>query len=200
MLPPIDPRERAFEALLQVAPLVHDAVDRVQALVTEDDKRNARARAAWTHPQRAAATGYARFSWTVAELNAAFRGVEHVVYISRPTQEAQNMFLWMVAPRLTLRVKRDPLDLATERTQQLFSEAPAEADQTACLTWRTRTNVEIDNVSFASAHGEPWSITLAELLAALRPANVVSHAPRVARVSSARSVRQDDVSIRDGDE
>lgn len=179
---PNDPRERAFDALLPIAPVLDDVLQRVQRFVDDDDELNAKARATWTAPQRAGTTGLSRFNWAVAELRLALRKLDSVSYVSTPTQEASNIFLWQIAPQLTLRVKREPAEIV-HGTAQLFSDAPSEADDTVCLAWQNGPNRSIYGVSFVSTHRDPWSITLAELLAADRPSNVVpavkSRAPRV---------------------
>jgi hypothetical protein len=186
MIEVADPRERAFNALIPIAPTVSDVLKHVRGLVVEDDRRNAAARAGWTHPQRASTSGYARFCWTVEGLRVAFSRLDSVSYASTPAQETRNLFLWQVAPRLTFRVKREPSDIVGMGPPQLFSIAPSEADSTVCLAWSTRLNRQIDNVRFVNTHGDPWSITLAELLIADQASNVAPMRLPRARVRSAR--------------
>lgn len=166
MLDDFDPREHAFDALLPLARDVAAALDRVDKHVGADIKRNSVPRAAWTPLQISTSIGYHRFSWSVAELKVVL-ATNNISFISTPDQEAQNLFLWQLTPRLTLRIKRDPAELAFEATERLFRNSSIAGDDTACLTWDKASDEETYNVRFVSIHpNDPWSISLAELLQA----------------------------------
>ena len=186
MIPPTDPRELAFEALAPLAPTITEALERVQNRVVEDDRLNGGARAGWTRPQRASTKGYGRFCWTIEELELGLGPLDKVTFISTPAQEAQNLFLWQIAPKLTLRVKSEPSEITRNLTAQLYEQKPAESDQTACLTWQTRADLRIDNISFVHTHGDPWSISLLELQRADQKPNVAPVRPVRPRVQSGR--------------
>jgi hypothetical protein len=181
-----DLRARAFNALLPVASVIKAALDEVNAEVAADRARNSRSRSGWTRTQRMAISGYGRFCWAIERLSDALGSASGANFVSTPEQESRNVFLWQLGPKVTLRVKRDPDDLREEQTEQLFREASDEADQTACLTWRTNPDLTMDSVRFVSVHGDHWTIPLIELLA-VRPANVVSGSSGGPNVTSRRS-------------
>jgi hypothetical protein len=89
-----------------------------------------------------------------------------VSYVSTPSEEASNIFLWRVDSWLTLRVKSEPSELAYEATEPLFARDVSGSDLTVCLSWETSQRQTIRDARFVSVHDmSPWSITLVELLA-----------------------------------
>lgn len=163
----VDPRERAFDALIPVAPTVDRVLTEVDACVVDDAARNARARARWTSAQRKTTAGYGRFCWTIDGLKDGLRLVDTVSYISTPSQEANNLFLWRVDGWLTIRVKSEPSELAYEATEPLFPRETTAGDETVCLSWAITPQQMIRDPRFVSVHDyTAWSISLAELLRA----------------------------------
>jgi hypothetical protein len=192
-----DPRERAFTALLPLAHAIHRVIGDADAAVLADAERNAHARAAWTATQRKTSAGFSRFCWVIDGLKVVLSSVPGVTFISTTVQETSNLFLWQVAPFLTLRVKSEPAELAVERTEPLFGRLPSTADETVCLTWDVSPAMTIRDPRFASVHDrDPWSISLMELLAA--PGNVVGIGARKPPVELVRSKRPTDPSADDG--
>lgn len=174
----IDPRERAFEALLPVAAAVYSVLGDADAAIVADGERNSMSRAAWTPAQRKTSAGYSRFCWVVDGLKVALPSIPGVAYVSTTVQEASNLFLWQVAPFLTLRVKSEPSELAIEQTESMFRRAPTAGDETVCLSWDVSSAHAICAPRFVSVHHrDPWSISLTELLAA--PANVTGIGSRM---------------------
>jgi hypothetical protein len=191
----IDPRERAFKALLPVAEAVHRVLGEADAAVAADGQRNSSARAAWTPAQRKTSTGYSRFCWVVDGLKVALPSIPGVAYVSTTVQEASNLFLWQAAPFLTLRVKSEPSELAIEKTESMFRRTPTAADETVCLSWDISAAHAIRDPRFVSVHHrDPWSISLMELLAA--PANVAGIGSR-APIELVRSKRPADTGADD---
>lgn len=167
MSSPIDPRERAFEALLPVAPVIQRVLGRVDEEILADIERNLAARAGWTAPQRKTQLGYTRFCEAVTGCKSELPAQPGVSYISTPVDEASNRFLWQLGGFLTLRIKSEPSDLHVERTEPMFARNASLADQTVCLSWDVTGKGTIINARFVSVHDiDPWSITLVELLAA----------------------------------
>lgn len=167
MLDLSDPRERAFAALVPLAPTVADVLAQVDLRVADDAVRNTVARGVWTPTQRKTSAGYGRFCWAIYALKEGFRIVSNVSYRSSPSQEASNLFLWQVGDFLTLRVKSEPSELVYEATEPLFSRTSTLADETVCLSWEVTLRQTIRDPHFVSVHDRsPWSISLAELLVA----------------------------------
>lgn len=163
----LDPRERAFAALVPLAPTVAKVLAQVDVRVADDTVRNAAARASWTSTQRKTCAGYSRFCWATDGLKAGLHLINNVSYISILSQERSNLFLWQVDAWLTVRVKSEPSELAYEATEPLFPRDSTVADQTVCLSWDITMSHTIRDARFVSVHDcMPWSITLAELLGA----------------------------------
>ena len=162
-----DPRERAFAALVPLAPTVADVLSRVDVRTADDIARNAAARASWTPTQRKTSAGYVRFCDAIDGLKTGLEMAPSAVFTSTASQEASNLFFWQVDGWLTLRVKSEPTELAYEATEPLFARHESAADQTVCLSWTITPRSTIRDARFVSVHQHtPWSISLVELLAA----------------------------------
>lgn len=167
MTDPLDPRERAFVALVPLAPVVARVLADVDAQVAKDATRNAVARVGWTPTQRKTNSGYCRFCDAIRGLRAGFEPIGSVSFVSSASQEASNLFFWQVQGWLTVRVKSEPCELAYEATEPLLARDSSPSDETVCLSWETSPSQTIRDARFVSVHRlTPWSISLVELLAA----------------------------------
>lgn len=163
-------RSAAFETLLSVASDIADALEHVELAVADDRKLNQPVRSSFHPSQRAALTGMTRFSSAVLHLSGALDARSECRRISTPSQESQNLYMWLVGEQLVLRVKHDLEGIVDPGTAQLFALAPAERCQTVFLTWGIGPDGSMRSVSFATVDEPRWTIPLSQLLA-------VEHAP-----------------------
>jgi hypothetical protein len=176
MLEPKD-REEAFATLLEIAPAVQAALLRVDTRVITDKKHNAPLRADFHASQHASIDGTFRFSAAIAELKDALDARSDVKRVSTASQEAQNIYLWLIANSLYVRVKHDLTDVVSPGATPLFSLAPVVDAQTAFITWDLAPDGTMRTVMFACVDEPKWTISLSQLLsvaeqpdATIRPA------------------------------
>ncbi len=174
-----DEREQAFDALLPIAIKTQDALARVQDALDDEHRRTSLLRTDFHPSQRSALLGMSRHAYTVREWGGALES-GLAPRICSDTQEAQNIYLWLLDDRYVLRVKHDLEDVVDPGTATLFSLAPQEDPVVVFLTWDTAPEHTIRNVCFATLDQPAWTITLAELMAAAAPPLVVpTPRPRV---------------------
>lgn len=196
VLGPTD-RETAFAALLPIAAAVHDALARVDQRVTTDRTHNGPLRNDFHASQHASLDGSFRFSAAVAELKRALDPRDDVQRVSTLSQEAQNIYLWLVADVLLVRVKHDLSDVLNPGASQLFSSAGATGVQTAFITWDLAPDGTMRTVLFANVEEPKWTISLSQLLsvtsapdatiAPKRPAGPVVRSTKPSRASEEES-------------
>ncbi len=187
-----DEREQAFEALLPIAIKTQDALARVQDALDDEHRRTSPLHSDFHPSQRSALIGMSRHAYTVREWGGVFES-SLVPRICSDTQEAQNIYMWLLDDRYVLRVKHDLDDIVDPGTATLFSLAPQADPVVVFLTWDTAPEHKIRNVSFATLDQPAWTITLAELVAAATPALVV-RTPRPRVVVRSRQIADEDVS------
>lgn len=163
-----DEREQAFEVLLPIAETTQDALARVQDVLDDEQRRTSPLRSEFHPSQRSALLGMSRHAYTVREWGAVLE-LGAASRISTDTQEAQNIYMWLLEERYVLRVKHDLDDVVDPGTATLFSLAPQEKPVVVFLTWDTAPEHKIRNVSFATLEEPRWTITLAELMDAAAP-------------------------------
>ncbi len=187
-----DERERAFEALLPIAIKTQGALARVQDALDDEHRLTSLLRSGFHPSQRSAIVGMNRHAHTVRE----WGGVLESGWASRictDTQEAQNIYLWLLDDRYVLRIKHDLDDVVDPGTATLFSLAPQEDPVVVFLTWDTAPDHKIRNVCFATLDQPAWTITLEELVAAAAPLQVIpTSRPRV--VVRSKQVANEDIS------
>jgi hypothetical protein len=167
---PGDARALAFAALQPLARLTSEALERVQETLDSERTMTSPLRRRWHPTQHASSRGISRFAHTVDEWGRALAGHPRVRRISRPVQEAQNLWLWLLDERYVLRIKHDLEDVVDPGTATLFSLEPQSAVPTVFLTWETAPGGELRRVAFATVDEPRWTITLRELLEADTPA------------------------------
>lgn len=189
-----DERELAFDALVDLAQATSDALARVQELVDDERRLTSPLRSDFHPTQHASLRGTSRFAYTVREWGAVLEAPGHAKRISSDIQQAQNIWMWLLAERYVLRIKHDLEDLVDPGTSTLFSVAPQENPVLVFLTWDTASDGTIRNVSFATIDEPAWTIPLADLLAAASGTPPPAGAPRphITARSKLQTPKQDD--------
>jgi hypothetical protein len=160
-------RRRAFEALAPIAAEIDAVLRHVDEVVEDDRKLNQPLRSSFHLAQRAALSGTTRFSATVLGLGQALDGRLDCQRISTPTQESQNIYMWLISGHLVLRVKHDLEGVVDPGTAQLFAtDADTDICPTVYLTWDIAADGSVRNVVFATVEQPTWTIPLLQLLAA----------------------------------
>ena len=172
-----DERERAFEALLPLAPKTQAALVRVQDVLDDEQRLTSPLRSRFHPAQRSALLGMSRFAYTVREWGAVLEAHTAACRVSTDTQESQNIYMWLLQGEYVLRVKHDLDDILNPGAATLFSLAPQARPVVVFLTWDTAPDHKIRNVSFATLDEPAWTITLTELTDAASPP-VDLHPPR----------------------
>jgi hypothetical protein len=183
-----DPREEAFDLLLPAALCTRDALKRVDEAVARELQQTRPLRKSWQAGQRNQSIGFSRFVYAADELRQAWAGVKGFRYASSPSQEASNLFLWMLQERWPVRIKHEPIEGGVNAgARRLFESQVPKADPTVFLTWDESEEGRIIRARFTTVREPKWSISVDQLVAvAERPDSLPATQPR-ANVSSARA-------------
>jgi hypothetical protein len=181
MIDPLDERERAFAALMPIAQGTSAALARVEEAVEDERRLTTPLRARFHATQHASLNGTSRFAYAVRELGEMLDEHPSARRISSEPQQAQSIYMWLLAERYVLRIKHDLDEIVDPGTATLFSLEPEAGPVIVFLTWEIGADGKMRAIGFATVDEPKWTITLDELLRAEAepPAPIKPQRPQV---------------------